>query len=248
MIESPHWPKIKRIIKLREMPRLNIKEKKGNPRMKIFVFTLLSLTPFCYNANLQAQENLSTNESIHEFNSENSNFQPKWNMSLDATNLLLKGAGAETHYRLSERVSLGAYAKGFKLLSDDYEKSTLATKHEAQEYGAKLSYYPLGFQSEGWVMALAVGQIKVKSTGKANFEKYDMSDLNWEESVTKTKNETQGFLGYQFIGQRFSERTRFVFRAGLGYGTGGRLKVNYGGTHSEIENGVLIDLNGGVQF
>jgi hypothetical protein len=200
--------------------------------------------------NLLAEEKQSENsiETEKIALSIKSDFRPKWNLTLDAADLLLKGAGIETNYGATDKLSFGVYGKGFKLMSEDYDKSVLGTKHEAQEYGSKLSYYSEGFQNEGWVMALALGQIKVKSTGKANFDKYDMSDMNWEKSVTKTMTETQGYLAYQFLGQHFSESTRFVFRGGIGYGTGGRMTVNYGGTKSEINDGLLFDLNGGVQF
>lgn len=188
-------------------------------------------------------EQTNTHESNNNLKSENT-----WQFSLDGSDLLLKGFGAELHKSLTENFALGVYHKSFKLSDPDYKTSFAASKHEVSEYGVKLGYFTNGFSKDGFVLSAAIGNISAKSTGRYDLLGDKYPEFRNESSVLSSKTARQIFSSYQFLGANIFQQASIVIRLGLGYGTGGKFSVNYGGTKNEIMDGAIFDINGGILF
>ncbi len=225
---------------------------KFNQNLLPIIFILFLATKNL-NAQTVNEENINSDLSVkikaNDIVETNEKTLKNWQFSLDAINLIQRGFGAELNHSLAQNFSFGIYAKSFKLIPLDYSSARLSTKHEVTEAGIKLSYYSNGFSNDGWVISGNYGRINVKSTGKGNFTSLFLSeDVKWEESVKSTKPESQLFAGYQFLGRKIGDHSNVIVRTGLGYGTGGKLAVNYGGTKNQINNGMFFDVNFGLLF
>lgn len=166
-----------------------------------------------------------------------------WYISVDVTPILLSGFGFTVGRQVTSNITTEIFASTMTLKEFDYDSSILSTKHNVKQFGVRSDYMFNGVSSSGLYVGAALGYVEAKSTGRMQI----LTKAPVENSVTSSTTLMQGFAGYQAIGRSFAS-SALAFRFGLGYGTGNRFAVNYGGTRNEIQSGPMIEIRGGMMF
>lgn len=166
---------------------------------------------------------------------------------LDGASILLKGAGVKATYAVSDKLAIGGIFKTYELDSSSNDGS-LSTElgyeysHKVNVFGVIVDFYPTaGAYQSGIYLSGAVTSASVKTDVETNFFGQE------KNSASDSKTGAQATVGYQF-GGRLSNSMNILFQLGLGYGNAGAIKWRISGNQTELQNGLLLDLNGGLQF
>lgn len=190
---------------------------------------------------LLAQENVETSEvQIGETSK-------PFSIMIDGASIISNGFGAKATYDINEYLGIGIMGGIVKYKPSESDEKYLIYKydytHRINE-GALVAdgFLPMANPRSKFYLSLGVRYAELST---------EVNDAFYGTTNESSSSRTGGIItaGWQYAETLpFLEKAGIVFQVGLGFGNAGRVRWNYSGTKTEIQDGMLIDLKAGVKF
>lgn len=157
---------------------------------------------------------------------------------VDIFPLLVKGVGVGVGISWAQKFNTELFYSRQVISSKDEDSFSFTSgyhaQHTADMFRIRTDYFPVNvFTEGGWYIGAALAFVNLKTVVDPIFSAP-------RRTLETNRFGYQVFTGYEFK-RGFLKKLSSAIRVGLGYGVGGAVSNNLGGTKNEILDNVLLD-------